>query len=232
MTLSANYPPSAYGCNGRSDRNIGFWTELKERAQVHSTDWLLQRLGYACDNQKAALRLQQVIESPRYGLDESHYDFRYSSTEFFRAVCQVLGMDPEQVTAEISDVQAELNEARVAWRPFIWVDTHFRRENQPVFILGLCESSRYLRLHWTLARKPISEQLEIVRGRIAEHWQATSGQLGVWGQIQEYWYYYQEDTAYRLTPTGELIKHHHGSVRNRASATLRGRPLPTVCNIE
>jgi len=222
MRSSVDYPPLAYGCNGRSDRNTDFWLELRNRAQAHSLDWLLRALGYSCNNQKAATRLQQALENPLYGLDQSHYDFRYGGTEFFRALCQVLGMDSEQVNAEISDVQTEINEARAAWRPFIWVDTHFRRENQPVFILGLCESSRYLRLHWTLARKPISEQLQIVRDCLAAHWQATSGELWPWGKIQEYWYYYQEDTAYRFMPTGELIEHHHGPVRNRAGVSLGG----------
>ncbi|MCH8553001.1 MAG: hypothetical protein LAT62_13775 [Natronospirillum sp.] len=189
-------------------------------SQVDTSD-LLHRLGYAPDNQRALERLMLTVESDDYGLRQSRFDFRYSGADFLRALCRQLDIAPEPVEAEIRRVQDSLREETMAYRPFIWIDTHFRRASQPLFALAACESQRHIGLDWRLAAKaPWEEQLRQVRARIARHWQETQGELGIWGQVQEYWYFYAEGQAVRLKPTGELIESHQGSVPSRASLSL------------
>lgn len=203
-----------------------FQQALQQRLREHDIGQVLRQLGYAPDNRQAMARLLQAVESPCHGLDQSHYDFRYSSPEFLRALCRVLDLAPEPVEAEITRIQAALQHAREAWRPFIWVDTHFRRQSQPLFALAACESQRYLRFDWPLAQQPLAQQLPVVRGRISEHWQTTGGQLGIWGAIQEYWYFYQHERACRLNPAGAVIGFHTGPVPSQAGVTVKGRQVP------
>lgn len=195
-------------------------TQLQEQLRQHDTDTVLRQLGYAPDNRLALERLLTTVEDDYYGLDQSRFDFRYSGADFLRALCRQLDLPPEPVEAEINRVQNELKAETTAFKPYLWVDTHFRRTTQPLFALAACESQRYLPLDWRLPQRPEAEQLATVRALIDKHWQATKGDLGIWGQIQVYWYYYAEEQYWLLSPKGEWLDEDTGPVPSQARVRI------------
>lgn len=195
-------------------------TELQERLKQHDTQTVLRQLGYAPDNQKALERLLLTVEGDCYGLDQSRFDFRYSGADFLRALGRQLDLPPEPVEAEIQRVQHALKDEITAFKPYLWVDTHFQRQSQPLFALAICESQRYLPLDWRLPREPKDRQLAVVRERIKKHWQETQGDLGIWGRIQCYWYCYADEQYWWFSPEGDWLDEHTGPVPSRASLSV------------
>ncbi len=194
--------------------------QLQQALQGRDTGAVLRQLGYTADNQAALTRLLATVESEHYGLDQSRFDFRYSGADFLRALARVLDLDPEPVAAEIDRVQTFLKDNATAFRPYIWVNTHFRRTTQPLFALAACEPQRYLGLDWQLPRQPMEKQLVKVRQCIAEHWADTQGDLGIWGTIQEYWYFWQPRRAVRLSPEGNVLGDWERAVPSRATVAF------------
>lgn len=192
-------------------------TELQSRLKAHDTPTLLRQLGYAPGNQKALARLLITVEDDFYGLDQSRFDFRYSGADFLRALARQLDIAPEWVEAEIRRVQNALKAQATAFKPYLWVDTHFQRQSQPLFALAVCENQRYLPLDWRLPQASEEKQLAELRKLIAEHWQHTQGDLGIWGRIQCYWYCYAEGQYWRFSPDGEWLDEYTGPVTSRAS---------------
>lgn len=193
---------------------------LQQGLRRQDTNEVLRQLGYTPDNQWALARLMATVEGEFYGLDESRFDFRYSGADFLRALARILEIDPEPVEAEVARVQGFLKDKATAFQPFIWVDTHFRRTGQPIFALAACEPQRYLRLDWQLPGEPWGRQLDQVRQCMAEHWADTGGTLGIWGTIQEYWYFYEKRRALRLSPAGDILGEWERPVPGRATVTL------------
>ena len=195
-------------------------SQMQAKLRQHDTDSVLRQLGYAPDNRQALERLLTTVEDDYYGLDQSRFDFRYSGADFLRALCRQLDLPPEPVEAEINRVQNELKAETTAFKPYLWVDTHFRRSTQPLFALAACESQRYLPLDWRLPQRPEAEQLSTVRALIEKHWQATEGDLGIWGQIQAYWYYYAKEQYWLFSPQGEWLEEATGPVPSQARVRI------------
>ena len=195
-------------------------TALRARLKEHNTESVLRQLGYTPDNRQALARLLNTAEDDNYGLGQSHFDFRYSGADFLRALCRQLDLPPETVEAEISRVQRESMAELKAFKPFLWVDTHFKRQNQPLFALAACESQRYLPLHWQLPQQSRANQLATVRTLIDKHWQSTQGNLGIWGETQEYWYFYADEQYWRFSPQGDWLDELAGPVPNKARMSI------------
>jgi hypothetical protein len=54
---------------------------------------------------------------------------------------------------------------------------------------------------------------------VREHIFETGGDLGIWGEVQHYWFYYKKDEAYLLAQNGEVLGKREGPVPNKASAS-------------
>lgn len=199
---------------------MDFQTHLRARLRQHETESVLRKLGYAPDNRRALERLFTTVEDDNYGLGQSHFDFRYSGADFLRALCRQLDLPPESVEAEIIRVQRELTAELTAFKPYLWIDTHFTRQNQPLFALAACESQRYLPLDWQLPQQSLVHQLVTVRKLIDQHWQSTEGNLGIWGTIQAYWYFFADDQYWRFSTQGDWLDENEGPVPNRASLSI------------
>jgi uncharacterized protein YegP (UPF0339 family) len=65
----------------------------------------------------------------------------------------------------------------------------------------------------------MDRQLGRAQCRVREHIYETGGDLGIWGEIQHYWFYYKKDEAYLLAQNGEVLGKREGPVPNKASAS-------------
>jgi hypothetical protein len=112
-----------------------------------------------------------------------------------------------------------LAEEQQAFKPYIWVDTGFVRQSQPIFALAVCEHQRYLSFPKGFWRFPIDRQLGRAQCRVREHVYETGGELGIWDPIKQYWFYYNKEAAYLLARNGEVVGKHEGPVRNLATGS-------------
>ncbi|KAA1173950.1 hypothetical protein FWJ25_11120 [Marinobacter salinexigens] len=202
-----------------------FKTDLIVRVAGQARDNILRSMGYGKPTQAQFERLQVVLDDPEFGLGQSHFDFKYSSDNFLRALCVAVGINAKVADARIQKIRSRLEEERQAFKPFIWVDTGFVRKSQPIFALAVCEHQRYLHFPEDFWRLSIDEQLGVAKCRVQEHVYENGRELGIWGEIKQYWFYYEKDAAYLLSLNGEVISRHEGPVANQATG---GRELDVV----
>src|SRR5690606_15560059 len=110
-------------------------------------------------------------------------------------------------------------EERTAFKPFLFVDTGFRRAGQSIAVLALCEGMRRIDFPEQFWRKPLAEQVELAQQRVREHMENCVGELGIWGTIKQYWFYYTPDDCVEISTNGEIV----GAAKRPApgQATLR-----------
>lgn len=196
-----------------------FKTDLVLRVAPLPQEEILKAMGYKKPTSANVERLQTVLDDPQFGLMDSGFDFKYSSEGFLRALCVVTGMDVALADQRISRIKKRLEEERQAFKPYIWVDTGFVRKSQPIFALAVCEHQRYLEFPEGFWRFPIDRQLGRAQCRVREHVYETGGELGIWGFIKQYWFYYNKEAAYLLARNGEVVGKHEGPVRNLVSGS-------------
>lgn len=196
-----------------------FKTDLVLRVASMPRDEILKAMGYQRPTSANLERLQSVLDDPDFGLNNSGFDFKYSSEGFLRALCVVIGMDKASSEQRIFRLKKCLKEEQEAFKPYIWVDTGFKRQSQPVFALAVCEHQRYLDFPKGFWRLSIDRQLDRAQCRVREHVYGTGGELGIWGHIKQYWFYYKKNAAYLLALNGEVIGNYEGPVPNQAIGT-------------
>jgi hypothetical protein len=196
-----------------------FKTDLVLRVAPLPREEVLKAMGYKKPTSANLERLQTVLNDHEFGLKDSGFDFRYSSEGFLRALCVVTGMDMALADQRINRIKKRLEEERQAFKPYIWVDTGFVRKSQPIFALAICEHQRYLRFPEGFWRFSIDRQLGRAQCRVREHVYETGGDLGIWGPVKQYWFYYNKEAAYLLSCNGEVVGKHEGPVRNLATGS-------------
>ncbi len=196
-----------------------FKTDLVLRVAAIRRDEILKTMGYLKPTSANLERLQTVLDDPEFGLTDAGFDFKYGSEGFLRALCVVTGMDMALADQRISRIKRYLEEEREAFKPYIWVDTGFQRKSQPLFALAACEHMRYLDFPKGFWRFSIDRQLGRAQCRVREHVYETGGDIGIWGEIKQYWFYYKKDAAYLLARNGEVIGKREGPVPNEASVS-------------
>lgn len=185
-------------------------TELTLRVATTGADAVLAKMGYRRVTDRLRKRLESVLASEDLGLDQSHFDFRFNGLEFLRALCAAAELEPAYYEAKILEIETMVAEDRRAFRPYLWVDTHFRRKSQPIFALALSEPQRYVDFPARFWRLPPEKQLSMAQGKVRWHMTETGGELGIWGSICGYFFFYSENNAYELDTEGNVIAHHEG----------------------
>ncbi|MCH8536277.1 MAG: hypothetical protein LAT66_00775 [Alkalimonas sp.] len=194
-------------------------------ASTETQATLLPRMGYAASDDRAWARVHKVLESPCLGLEDSHYDFRHNGADFLRVLGQALNFEKWLVDLEINRIQLQLKEERDAFQPYLWLDTGFKRQNQPIFALAACEQHRHLYFSKQHALLPLATQLSAVKQRIHTHQQKTAGDAGIWGQVQQYLYYHAASSALVFSIHAELIGERTSEVPDKATLTVNGQSL-------
>ena len=182
---------------------------LQHELQLKTADTPLKDIallmGYGKKNaDKASHRIQRVIDDPNLGLDAGLFDLKYSDEEFLKRLCEVLCLDTETAWREIKKISDGLFEIRTRYQPWIWVDTGFKRVNEPIFALAAMEQFRRIPIP-ELAGLPLDEQIEKVKKWIVRHYQENGGALMIWGKIQKYWFHYGEDQVIAFSPDGTVL---------------------------
>lgn len=155
---------------------------------------------------QAAQRIHKAIYDPSLGLYSGSFDFRLSSREFLITLCEVLGINIDEHLDDIERIEAKHLFQRDSFKSYVFVDTNFKRNNQPIHALAICEGQRNLQLSYDNRVKPLHEQVRYVRELIKDHYIDNSGSLGIWGEIIKYIFHYHDDGAVELAPDGMVIR--------------------------
>jgi len=152
---------------------------------------VLDVLSYCSDNDRPRDRLRKVIEDPELGLSPTStaFDWRYSSKAFIYALARQAELDECWVESELERIEEEIETLRAGFKSYLWVDTHFKRGNQPILVLAACEGSRYIRLNEVISHWPLEQQLAHAAPIVRKHYAESEGMLAIWGKIQSYRYY-------------------------------------------
>jgi hypothetical protein len=196
-----------------------FKIDLVLRVAAKPHDEILKAMGYQRPTSANLERLQNVLDDPGFGLNDGGFDFKYGSEGFLRAMCVVTGMDMALADQYICRIKKYLKEEREAFKPYLWVDTGFKRTSQPIFALAVCEHQRYLDFPKGFWRLSIDRQLGRAQCRVREHVYESGGELGIWGHIKQYWFYYKKNAAYLLALNGEVTGKHEGPVPSQTTGT-------------
>lgn len=201
--------------------NQNFTNELQFLAAANSMENTLLAMGYRTVTAKNTERYYAALQPPYFGLHKSMFDMKYSSEEFLRKLCSVLGVRESALASALATVKADLEAKRMAFKPYLWVDTQFVRTGEPVVVLAAMEGHRHLMLRDDLWRYPFAIQLEEAQEAVRSHWHDTFGELPVWGVINAYLFFYAEEKAYVLAPTGEVVARYDGDQPNQASVSMQ-----------
>jgi len=164
---------------------------------------LSHSLGYR-GNDKFKKRLTAIFSNEYLGLGNSYYDFQFSSEEFVRQLCIHLSIPSLLVDKVLNEIKAELHKQKYAFKQFIFIDTDFKRKSEPIFVLAGMQNKRYLTIDEVVAVKPLDKQLYDVQKIVTAHYQKNPI-LDLWGQVQRYAYFYQEDFIVVLSVKGEIL---------------------------
>lgn len=200
--------------------NRNFTNELQFLAEANPMEDTLRAMGYRAVTAKNTERYFAALQPPYFGLHQSMFDMKYSSEEFLRKLCSVLGVGESSLNNVVAAVKADLEAKRVAFKPYLWVDTQFVRTSEPVFVLAAMEGHRHLMLRDDLWRYPLAIQLEEAQEAVCSHWHDTFGELPVWGTIDAYLFFYAEERAYVLAPTGEVVGRYDGGRPSQAKMSI------------
>lgn len=205
---------------------MSFTENLYKRVHDIGYAQVIKGLGYQSYSEQALERLKSVVNSPLLGLDESHFDFKYSNVEFITALADLCAIDADVTADFIEQTTAAINEQKNAYKPFIFIDTHFKRTTQPIFALAATEHWRYIFFDDDFTHTPAVEQVVKAVRKVRAHHRETRGDIGHWGYAKSYFFIYEKDKAIQILPSGQIVGiHENYSPDSKAIIEHKGREL-------
>jgi hypothetical protein len=179
---------------------------LKLKLAHSSFQDIAQLMGYSRKSKlKAAKRIDNVLSDPQLNLYVGAFDFRYSNEQFLNKLCEVVGIEIRDFQDEINIIQSAYNKMRGRFKSYVFIDTGFKRANQPIFALAFSESMRHIQLGCDVQLLPIHEQVVRIQSLVKNHYADCNGTLELWGNIQRYVFIYAEGCSLALSGDGVIL---------------------------
>jgi hypothetical protein len=180
--------------------------DIKEKIKLYNKILLTKELGYSSSiyfekTLNKFLQFSTLYEWFQCG----HYDLVNNAKDFFIKLSKALKIDENTINNEIETITFYKQEIEKFKDSYIFVNTNFKRKNEPIFRLALCENKRNISLYKkeNLLFKTTDEILEILSKEIKEHYLQNSDNLGIWGKIVSY-QVHLFDTTYIFDTNGIL----------------------------
>lgn len=201
-------------------------------AEVTDYKILATRVGYRNNAiEKGAIRIQSMLNKPLLGLDEEdgYFDgtigcrgLAIALLRYFNAPSELISEAEHEIDAIFLNIE-QMKQAKLY--SHIFIDTDFKRNNEPIFVLGALNHLRYISNLQHLYSLPLGEQISEVSAIVKQHYHDNAGNLKIWGNIQRYHYRYAEsepailfDTAGNVIGTSDLIE-------GRPSISIGGKDI-------
>lgn len=102
-------------------------------------------------------------------------------------MCEIIDIDKDLVDKVLLDDRKYHAELERFKDSYIYVNTNFRRKNEPIFAFACLESHRRLKISLeNLLFKTENEVLNSARDFIAQHHSMSKGDIGIWGKAINY----------------------------------------------
>lgn len=179
---------------------------IKEKLKLQNKTSLARELGYA-----SLIKFENTLNK-FFGISSlyewfqcGHYDLVNNAKDFFIKLSKALKIDENTINNEIKNITLYNHEVEKFKDSYIFVNTNFKRKNEPIFALALCENQRRISLYKNenLLFKSLDEIIEILSIEIKKHYLQNSDNLGIWGKIVSY-QVHLFDTIYILDTNGNL----------------------------
>ena len=163
--------------------------DIKEKIKFQNKTLLTKELGYS-NLTKFEITLNKFLQFST--LNEwfqcGHYDLVNTAGDFFIKLSKALKIDEDTINNEIKNITLYKKEIEKFKDSYIFVNTNFKRKNEPIFALALCENQRRISLYKNenLLFKTIDELFEVLSKEIKEHYLQNEGTLKIWGKINSY----------------------------------------------
>lgn len=180
--------------------------DIKEKIKLHNKTLIAKELGYS-NSTKFEITLNKFLQfSTLYEWFQcGHYDLVNTAEDFFIKLSKALKIDEDTINNEIENITLYKKEIEKFKDSYIFVNTNFKRKNEPIFALALCENQRRISLYKieNLLFKTMDEIFEILSKEIKKHYLENSDKLGIWGKIVSYQVHIF-DTIYIFDTNGNL----------------------------
>lgn len=185
-----------------------FKDELIEKLNVIDKDHIIESLGYHNTSDKHLSRLNKVIESSTLGIDRAHFDFKYSTNDYILKLADICGIPKREAVQYIKITLEKINNFNKAFKPYAFVNTAFVRKSEPIFILSLTESRRYIRFQDDFRLLTQLKQIETAHDIISKHYSKNDGTVTIWGDIVSYFFFYEYKKSIEISPAGIALGFH------------------------
>lgn len=205
--------------------------EIRQRLAHCSYRDIAELMGYHKVDNRMLDRIHAIFTDPYLGLHSGYYDFKYTGIEFIEALCSLLNISFSDFTDEIDSIEDEYLDKKNRFKSFVFIDTGFKRQSQPIFMLMALEHYRYLYLDYEIRLTPLANQIDYVKKLIREHYKNNDGDLDMWGIITKYSFCYDEGKYIEFTPDGDVLGETDGKNISRAEMRLNNKNLtPLIIN--
>ena len=119
---------------------------------------------------------------------EEHYDLVHTNSSFLLKVWDVYGLDQGEIALIIHKSKAFQHQLAQVKTPYIFVQTDFIRQNEPIFALACMDHLRRIRMDKVSVLRSNDEGLSDARLLCKSHYEKHLGVLPLWGSILNYQY--------------------------------------------
>jgi len=198
---------------------------IKKRVQFSEIETLSKELGYS-STKKATKIIESFLDSKDVysWLHLGYYDFKYTSEEFLKKLCCIFDVDYRHVENELKKEDIYYKEVARVQKNYIFVNTNFKRKNEPIFALACLEHNRNICLEAKeVVFKTKDEVLKIVSQTVQKHYKQSAGKLPLWGKISNY-IYHHDDEVFIFSTDGKIIKN-VAVDESKATLSIKGKDI-------
>ena len=180
---------------------------IQENLKNENLEEVAKKLGYK-SKAKGVKSLQKFLNTKNlsFWLQSGFYDFKYRTMELYENLAKIYGITKEEIAKDLKDAELYKQEYDSFNRSYIFVNTDFRRKNEPIFILSILESKRRLVLkRENLMFKSDEEIFKKISKVVRRHYRQKGGKLVIWGEIQNYQYHHRDGEVYLFDVDGSYI---------------------------
>lgn len=162
---------------------------IKEKINLYDKDDLSKKLGYS-NQVKFEETLNEFLQFKNLyqWFEKGYYDLVNNAEDFFIKLSKALDIKDSLIDKELKEIKFYKQEVKKFKDSYIFINTNFKRKNEPIFALAFCENQRRISLYKNenLLFKTINEIFEVLSKEIKEHYLQNEGTLKIWGKINSY----------------------------------------------
>ena len=195
---------------------------IKQTLEQTNHDEVLRSMRYN-NLKKGHQTLKQFLDTGDIylWLKKGAYDLKYNSEQFLKQLLKALNLTSagEEKLKQYSNRLDAINAMRNT--PYIYIDTHFKRESQPIFVLAFMEGKRNIIIDKELlVFKDEKEIFETIGKIVKNHYITSNGKLPLWGGILTYVYHSTDGKKFIFNTDGRLSQNHSNIMESRAKIRI------------